>query len=292
MRRSKMTVLLLALVLALGAVARADVIYGVGLCRADAGKGYQQAQALAEARGISLKDGLPLYKPAHAQPLNAYMVVDPECEVGIDKDDIYSVSEKGLIPEITGYLDQWIDDIQAASGGVIRFVADPDDADVLVSARQSFKRYGAYSGDGMNADGYSCTVQLTAAMLSNTGNRCIFSLTQAPQDTVVLRGDGRFWKMPPQLAGTDKLTGFVEEIMTWYGYGAQRGSKGAGVKRIQQSLIRRYFLGGSSDGDFGPRTEFAVKSLQEAYSMEKTGIVDGRTLIGIYYDHGAADEVA
>jgi len=285
-------ILALALcVLLLAAAASADVIYGPGLNRAEAGKGYQQAQALAEQMGVELTDGMPLYKPASAQPLNAYMVVDPQCEVGIDRDDIYPVSEKGLIPEITDYLDRWIEDIQSASGNVIRFVADPNDADVLVSACQSFKRYGEYSGGGMTAEGYACTVQLTAIQLSDTGNSVSLTLTNKPQDTVTLRGNGRFWKTAPKLAGSDQLDAFVGNIMCWYGYGVQVGSKGAPVKCVQQGLIRRYFLGGKADGSFGPRTENALKALQEAYSLEKTGVVDGKTLVAVYYDHGAVDAV-
>lgn len=285
-------ILALALcVLLLAAAASADVIYGPGLNRAEAEKGYQQAQALAEQMGVELTDGMPLYKPASAQPLNAYMVVDPQCEVGIDRDDIYPVSEKGLIPEITDYLDRWIEDIQSASGNVIRFVADPNDADVLVSACQSFKRYGEYSGGGMTAEGYACTVQLTAIQLSDTGNSVSLTLTNKPQDTVTLRGNGRFWKTAPKLAGSDQLDAFVGNIMCWYGYGVQAGSKGAPVKRVQQGLIRRYFLGGKADGSFGPRTENALKALQEAYSLEKTGVVDGKTLVAVYYDHGAVDAV-
>ncbi len=241
--------------------------------------------------GVGLTDGMPLYKPANAQPLNAYMVVDPECEVGIDRDDIYRVGDKGLIPEITGWLEQWIDDIQQASGGVIRFVGDPNDADVLVSACQSFRLYGEYAGGGMSAEGYSCTVKLTAVQLSNPEKSVALTQTSDPGETVTLRGNGRFWKTPPVLAGSDRLTAFVNTVMGWYGYGVQKGSKGAPVKRVQQGLIRRYFLGGSADGSFGPRTESAVMSLQEAYSLEKTGIVDRRTLVAVYYDHGAVDAI-
>ena len=289
MKHIRIATLALAVALLLSAAARADVVYEPGLPRAEAAKGYEQAGALAERLGVGLTDGLPLYKPANGQPLNAYMVVDPRCEVGIDRDDMYPVSEKGLIPEITDCLDQWIDDIQAASGGAIRFVADPNDADVLVSARQSFKRYGEYSGGGMSADGYACTVFLTAAQLSDAGNTTSFNLTNTPDDTVTLRGNGRFWKTAPRLADSDRLTAFVNVIMGWYGLDARVGSKGAAVKRVQQSLIQRGFLGGKADGAFGAKTENAVKALQEACGLAQTGVVDARTLVAIYYDRAAAD---
>ena len=284
MKHIRMLAIALAVALLPVAAARADVIYGTGRYRVEGGNGYEQAQVLAERMGVELTDGLPLYKPANSQPLNAYMVVDPLCEVGIDRDDIYPVSEKGLIPEITDYLDRWIDDIQKASAGAIRFVADPNDADILVSARQSFKRYGEYSGGGMNAEGYACTVTLTARQLSDAANTAGLTLTNAPQNTVTLRGNGRFWKTAPQLAGTDKMDGFVKTIMGWYGYGVQKGSKGGPVKRIQQCLIDRRFLDGAADGSFGPKTETAVNALQAARGLVETGFVDARTLIEIYFN--------
>ena len=284
MRRKTKILLALATLLALFVTVKADVTPGSGLDRVEAAKGYEQAEVLAARLGIDLTDGVPLYTPSRAQPLNAYMVVDPQCEVGIDRDDMYPVSEKGLIPEITDYLDRWIDDIQKASAGAIRFVADPNDADILVSVRQSFKRYGEYRGGGMNAEGYACTVTLTARQLSDANNTAGLTLTNTPQNTVTLRGNGRFWKTAPQLAGTDKLDAFVKNVMGWYGYGAQNGSKGASVKRIQQRLIDRGFLDGIADGHFGPKTEASVNALQEACGLVKTGFVDARTLIEIYFN--------
>lgn len=284
MRRRIKTLLALAALLTLFVTASADAVTGPGLDRVEAAKGYEQADVLAARLGVGLTDGVLLYTPTHAQPLNAYMVVDPQCEVGIDRDDIYPVSEKGLIPEITDYLERWIDDIQKASAGAIRFVADPNDADILVSARQSFKRYGEYSGGGMSAEGYACTLTLTARQLSDAANTAGLTLTNAPQNTVTLRGDGRFWKTAPPLAGTDKLDGFVKTIMGWYGYGVQKGSKGGPVKCIQQCLIDRGFLDGAADGSFGPKTETAVNALQAARGLVETGFVDARTLIEIYFN--------
>ena len=291
MKYIRMLAIALAVALLPAAAVRAEEIHGAGLNRAQGGNGYEQAQALAEGMGVGLTDGMPLYKPANPQPLNAYMVVDPQCEVGIDGDDIYPVSEKGLIPEITDYLDRWIGDIQSASGGTIRFVVDPNDADVLVSARQRFKRYGEYSGGGMSAEGYACTVQLTAVQLSDASNTATLTLTSTPQQTVTLRSNGRFWKTPPMLAGSDQMDAFVGSVMCWYGYGARTGAKGAPVKRVQQSLIDRNYLGGKADGSFGPRTEGALKALQAAYGLEETGVVDGRTLAALYYDPDAVGAV-
>jgi peptidoglycan hydrolase-like protein with peptidoglycan-binding domain len=128
-------------------------------------------------------------------------------------------------------------------------------------------------------------VSLTGRQLSDTDNTASLVLTNAPQNTVTLRGNGRFWKTAPQLAGTDKLDAFVKTVMGWYGYGARKGSKGASVKRIQQCLIDRGFLDGGADGSFGPKTENAVNALQAAFGLVETGFVDARTLIEIYFNN-------
>lgn len=292
MKRIRLFILVLTAVLLAGAAATAETTengYGPGLVRAAAGHGYEQARVLAERMGVDLTDGYPLYVPADPQPLNAYMVTHPDCEVGIDRDDMYKVSEKGLIPDITGYLNEWIDEIEAQSGGAIRFVSDPDSADVLVVAKQSYKYYGQYSGSGLTATGYSCTVGLTAVQLSDPGNKYGITATREPENTVSLRGGGKFWKVPPELEGTEKLEMLVDNILEWYGFGAKKGERGAGVKAAQQSLAERGYLAGGVDGDFGGKTEAALKLLQADYGLEETGEVDRKTLIALYYEPAALE---
>ena len=286
------TLILAAALLLAGAAVRAEAPeadYGPGLVRANRAKGYEQAAVLASQMGVGLTDGKPLYTPANPQPMNAYMVTHPDCEVGIDRDDMYKVSVKGLIPDITKYLEEWIGEIEEQSGGLIRFVGDPNDADVLVVARQSYEYYGQYSGAGLTATGYSCNIAFTAVQLTDPGNSYGISETRKPENTVSLRGGGKFWKVPPDLEGTDKLAMFVDNILEWYGMDARKGSKGAGVKAMQQSLVDRGFLKGSADGDFGGKTEAAVKLLQEHYGLEQTGVVVGKTLLAIYYDRATVD---
>jgi len=287
MKQFRRLILILAAALLLAGAAMAEeAAYAPGLSRVAGGRGFEQATALAGRLGVELVDGAPLYAPARPQPLNAYMVTDPDCQLGIDGDDMYAVDDKGLIPAITDYLTAWMGQIEDASGGLIRFVEDPDDADVLVSARQSFQRYGTYSGDGLSAEGYSCTVTLKAWRLSDPASAAGFSETRKPEDTVRLRrdGGGSFWMTPPEPAGTEKLAGFTEAILGWYGFGAGEGTRGAGVKALQQALIDRGFLADRADGDFGPKTGAAVMRLQEAYGLPMTGLVDGRTLLAAYYD--------
>lgn len=51
----------------------------------------------------------------------------------------------------------------------------------------------------------------------------------------------------------------------------KKGSKGASVKKVQESLALK------ADGDFGPGTEAAVKAFQKKENMPVTGIVDEET---------------
>ena len=254
--------------------------------RAAEGQGYSTAQALAEDRNVRLK-GMPLYKPACPQPLNAYMITHEDCEVGIDQDGMYSVSEKGLVTDITDLLTEWMGEIETASGGAIRFVDYPDQADVLICAKQSYAFYANYSGGGRQAAGYSCTVELSARQLTRSDNYCAVSEIREPEKTVTLSGGGKFWKRPPEFADTEKLSEFTETILKWYGYGSKAGSRSAGVRAARQALIDRGLLKGSAKGSFDAKTEAAVKALQKEYGLGETGEIDVRTLVALYYDQDA-----
>ena len=265
--------------------------YDPGLDRPYRAYGYRTAQDLAEQYGVGLTDGAPLYVPAHPQPLNAFLVTRADCEVGIDRDGMYPVSEKGLVPDIADHLKEWMDEISEESGHAIRFVEDPDDADVLVCASENFEYYGEYTGAGIRASGYSCVVTLTARQLTNPANTASLNAKKEPGSTASVRGSGNFWKTPPEIDGTQKLTDFVNDVLGWYGSDAKKGSQGEGVKALQQSLIDRGFLEGTADGSFGPKTQAAVKLLQSAYGLEETGEVDRRTLVAAYFSEAAVGAV-
>lgn len=258
-----------------------------GLMRATPALGCWTAQDLANDHSAELSDGVPLYAPAHPQPLNACMATHEDCEVGIDLDGMYKVRDTGLVDAITGSMTEWMEAIEAASGLAIRFVDDPDDADVLVCARQAYRYYGDYSGDGRACSAYSCTVTLEAVQLTHPENRFSFSATNRPGETITTLGGSKFWMYPPELAGSEDLPRLVEAVLGWYGFGAQNGMSGEGVRSAQQSLIDRGFLDGSADGSFGPRTEAAVKALQAAYGLEETGVIDRGTLVALYYNADA-----
>ncbi len=53
------------------------------------------------------------------------------------------------------------------------------------------------------------------------------------------------------------------------------GARGAMVENLQKLLNAAGYDCGAADGIFGPKTEAAVKRLQETYSLPVTGIADG-----------------
>lgn len=266
------------------------------------GVGFLRAETLAENLGIEMTNGIPLYTPANGQPLNVYMAADPDCEIGIDGDGIYKVSEKGFTPTFVGidalqgmvpsgkmmtdYMGEWRDDIEAESGNIIEFVNDPNLADVLIMVKMTYPLHGMYSiGWGSpNIEGYACKVQMTAYKLSNPDQQISISRANTPADEERISSSSKFWKYPPEFEDTEELTNLVDTILGWYGAGAQEGSNGEGVRAAQQSLIDRHFLEGSADGSFGPATAEAVRKLQEYSGLEQTGIIDDQTLLAIYFD--------
>lgn len=57
----------------------------------------------------------------------------------------------------------------------------------------------------------------------------------------------------------------------------QRGDKGDEAKAVQEKLIELGFLVGTADGDFGKKSEAAVKLFQKANGLEETGVADSMT---------------
>ena len=62
----------------------------------------------------------------------------------------------------------------------------------------------------------------------------------------------------------------------------QKGDKNEDVRALQTRLIELNYLAGGADGDFGGKTEAAVKMFQQACDLEATGIADPTTLEKLY----------
>jgi hypothetical protein len=256
-----------------------------GFVRAEDGLySYCQSKDLIAQYGIALTNKLPLYTPASPQPMNAYMVTHPDCEVGISGKGMRKISETGLVDSITRYLKEWQDEIVAQSAGAIQFVSDPDDADILISVRQDFQYYGDYSGNGITAKGYSSQIVFEAHKLTAPNNEVVLNVIRQPGSVVSLSSGGTFWEYPPELKGTQSLEAFVTQMLSWYGFGAKMGDNGETVKTLQQALADQEFLDGKVDGVFSALTQDALGTFQQAKGLETTGIVDEATLLALYYN--------
>ena len=71
----------------------------------------------------------------------------------------------------------------------------------------------------------------------------------------------------------------------------KRGDKSDDVKAMQERLIELNWLTGSADGDFGPKTEAAVKDFQSANNLRVTGVADGKTQKVLFTDSAKKKKV-
>lgn len=83
--------------------------------------------------------------------------------------------------------------------------------------------------------------------------------------------DGQFYSVSPSsLPMTD-----IEAVPGISEYqSVSKGSKGDAAMRVQQMLIDFGYLAGTADGDFGKKSEDAVKAFQAANGLEETGVAD------------------
>lgn len=70
----------------------------------------------------------------------------------------------------------------------------------------------------------------------------------------------------------------------------QRGDKGENALAVQTRLIELGYLGGTADGDFGKKSEAAVKIFQKANRLEETGIADSITQYVMYSEEAIDKE--
>lgn len=64
----------------------------------------------------------------------------------------------------------------------------------------------------------------------------------------------------------------------------QKGDKSEDVRKMQNRLIELNYLAGGADGDFGGKTEAAVKTFQQECGLKVNGIADPETLNALYAD--------
>ena len=282
--------------------------------------GFKLAGDLASQYETEPVDGIVYYTPEAPKPLCILMVAHPDCQIGINHDDIYYVSEKGFTSTSSGFpaytnpgaqinwsnalgtnnrdndtmtnrMWTWRRLIEDESKGMLMFVTDPNEADILITVNQTYPFYADYYGGGRTVKGHSCRVEMTACQLTNPSNIVSVVRQKDPEDSVTTSGGSIFWKNPPDFEGSLQITELVQAMLGWYGYNADLGSYGPGVALAQSTMINRGFLEGTADGSFGPMTAEAVKRVQEYYGLEQTGSIDRTSLIAIYYEPVIVDNM-
>ena len=63
------------------------------------------------------------------------------------------------------------------------------------------------------------------------------------------------------------------------------------MQRLRQALAERGYLMEANEPVFDEKMEAAVKALQRDYGLEETGVVDRPTLLAVFYDQTAVDQM-
>jgi cell wall-associated NlpC family hydrolase len=92
--------------------------------------------------------------------------------------------------------------------------------------------------------------------------------------------EGRTFTHAARVPGLSYTGGALQQPSASAGSGFQplrNGDKGGAVETLQRRLSTVGFSPGPIDGDFGPKTEAAVKQFQRANKLPETGIVDSQS---------------
>ena len=267
-----------------------------GSARVPASVGYDIYASLAKKYGIrnyiNTKWQVLGYVAPDASPLNAYIVTHPTFDVRIETWGARSGLSNSLNSEVIGNLKTWAHNIEDASEGAIRFVDDPDKADILVVAEQNLLPSGTYKSGNRTAEGYATSVTLYAMKLSEPYSKASATKSKSPgRQAVINAGSKHFWTSPPTFRGSAELKRLVETIMGWYGCQASEYPEKADAALARQALIDRGYLAGSAAAGFDDEMKAAVMRLQADYGLEQTGNIDRVTLIALYYDKAAVEEI-
>lgn len=292
--KKAMLLLLTAAILACCMNAGAEVLSRPlpGLDRADYLKYCMRAIDLAEEKGVGLTKGFALYTPMDPQPLNAYMVTGMGCMYSTNHEmlSVDSATEEDWHGWFRPALKDWMGDIYETSNGGIRFVKDPDQAEILITVVQYFEKSGSYKGsNGAIVSGYACYLSFAAHNLI-TGQSIGVSFSYIPGEKETVRGGGDFWLLPGNIRNTEQLKQFTDTIMGWYGYGAEKGDNPEGLKLFQQALINRGFMDGDATGVFDDNTVQAVLYLEKLYRLPESDSIDVPVLTAAYYNRSSPSD--
>lgn len=140
---------------------------------------------------------------------------------------------------------------------------------------------GTYDTVGLKADGTVVTTSKSDSAVSEWTD--IIAIAAGTWRTLGLKSDGsvvsagngisvKNWhllKNEPDLESDNTDTELSSRYAT-----LSKGANGENVQKLQDALINAGVLEGKADGDFGKKTEEAVKKAQKTFGMEQTGIAD------------------
>ena len=100
-------------------------------------------------------------------------------------------------------------------------------------------------------------------------------VTKTSGHTVVVLSDGsKAEKNVPAVGETPKIYKLGERVL-------KKGMSGADVKELQQALLDAGFDCGKADGDFGPKTDAAVRAFQKAKGLDSDGQAGPKTIAAL-----------
>jgi len=232
---------------------------------------------------------IPFYTPSVGGPLNLYIVVNDEYWAYPEK----QISTVGLSRVGTS---DWKRSIENGSKGILRFVDDPDHADIILVTNRSYRFYANYLWRNVvTVPGYACEIALGAFLLSDPDEKCVVIKSNTPGKSVTTNQhyESGFYMDSPMFEGSAQAKELVAAILSWYGYEAAPGGEGKGVQRLRQALAARGYLAENTDTDsvFDADMEAAIKDLQRDYGLEETGTIDRPTLVAVFYDQDTVDQI-
>jgi len=167
---------------------------------------------------------------------------------------------------------------RADSSGVPAFVRDPSliqkVADFATAKAIEAKQFNRSLADRLSAMAADVQAGVAAALRSVAD-------TLAPGAPPAVPASTKTAGSTAQPAASDILAPVRAGTAT-----VKRGQKGAAVSAVQSLLLQKLPKakipsGFSADGDFGPRTETAVKNFQTVASLAVNGVVDKSTLLAL-----------
>ena len=246
---------------------------------------------LAEQLGMEVSALRDSFVPSSARPMNACLVVSNDSESAKDQTEILKIREAGLMPVYTDYIKETMTAFTKASGGLIRFVGDPQQADLLFCVRTYYGNGKTYrrSGYASTVTGYSGCLAIEVIRLTGTRSRTSQCWENRLRNRETVNWSmTRFWKELPVITNSDKTKDMVNTILSWYGFPADRPDPES-VTALQEQLSDHLYLEKNPDGVFDVETAVAVRRLQEDAGIPVTGVVNRLTLLSAYYSREEAE---